>query len=282
MKIGTSLRTKAIIGFAAFLVLLSAVSIDTLIEYGKLRSQVAENRRDSDAILELSNEVRLLLSKELIDTQKYLLRFDQEPPAELQQISREVYDRQVRYLKLPLNREERFQLERIKVLNARVEEQLTIAVYLHALSRQNDARNQMLKAAPLVDELQTELLKLMTLERDRYNQLTTQSQATSVFLSRRIVIIALAIAVLGLGFTLLIFGRIIKPVLELADAAKKVGKGQLGVKVPVKHSDEMGLLEASFNEMSQSLKFSHQQLQLKNQQLKSALEEKEDFLRAVS
>src|SRR5258705_11183759 len=128
-----SLKTKAIIGFAAFMAVLIAVSADTLIKYEHLRQQLADDSQKSDTVLELSNEIRLLTSRELINTQRYLLRFEETPPDELRLLSREVYDRQVHYLKLPLNREERSLLEHVKDLNNRTEEQLTIAVYLRAL-----------------------------------------------------------------------------------------------------------------------------------------------------
>jgi signal transduction histidine kinase len=257
-------------------------SADTLSKYEGLRQQLAVDSQKSDTVLELSNEVRLLTSRELIDTQRYLLRFEQTPPDELRLLSRQIYDRQMRYLKLPLNKEERFLLEHVKVLNARTEEQLTIAVYLHALGRQVEAREQMQKAAPQVEELQSEMNKLISLERLRYSQITSRSQATSVFLSKRIIGIVIAMAVLGLLFTALVTNRVLKPILALSHAAERVGKGELGISVPARKSDEVGILAATFNQMSQSLKESHSELNHSNQQLKIALDEKEDFLRAVS
>ena len=277
-----SLQTKAIIVFAAFMAVLIVVSADTLIKYERLREQLADDSQKSDTVLELSNEIRLLTSRELIDTQRYLLRFEQTPPDELRILSHEIYDRQVRYLKLPLNKEERFLLEHVKVLNARAEEQLTIAVYLRALGREDEARTQMLKTTPQVEELLQEMNNLISLERQRYARITSQSQATSVFLSRRIIGIAVAMAVLGLGLTALITNRVLKPIHQLCDAAERVGKGELGISVTTRRSDEVGILAIAFNQMSQSLKESHSELDQRNQQLKSALDEKEDFLRAVS
>jgi len=277
-----SLKTKAIIGFAAFMAVLIAVSADTLIKYERLRQQLADDSQKSDMVLELSNEIRLLTSRELIDTQRYLLRFEETPPDELRLLSREIYDKQVRYLKLPLNKEERSLLERVKVLNNHTEEQLTVAVYLHALKRQDNAREQMLKATPQVEGLQNEMNKLISLERQRYNQITSQSQATSVFLSRRIIAIVVGMAMLGLALTALISNRVLKPIHALSNAAERVGKGELGISVVTRQSDEIGRLATTFNQMSQSLKESHSELNHTNQQLKSALEEKKDFLRAVS
>ena len=277
-----SLKTKAIIVFTAFMVVLITLSADTLIKYETLRKQLADDSLKSDMVLELSNEIRLLTSRELIDTQRYLLRLEPTPPDELRVLSREVYYLQMRYLKLPLNQEERFLLERIRILNFRTEEQLTIAVYLRALGREEEARMQMLKTAPQVEVLLDKMNNLISLERLRYGHITAQSQATSVFLSRRIIAIVVVMAVLGLGLTALITNRVLRPIHQLSHATERIGKGELGISVSTRRSDEVGILAAAFNRMSQSLKKSHTELDQRNQQLKFALDEKEDFLRAVS
>jgi signal transduction histidine kinase len=53
--------------------------------------------------------------------------------------------------------------------------------------------------------------------------------------------------------SILVSLRITRPITEMAQAAKRVSKGELGLTVEVKNKDEIGELAYSFNEMSQRL-----------------------------
>lgn len=61
--------------------------------------------------------------------------------------------------------------------------------------------------------------------------------------------LTLGILLLALGGTLFFVRRITRPLTALAQATKKIDKGELGVRVPVQGHDEVGELAASFNHM---------------------------------
>lgn len=67
----------------------------------------------------------------------------------------------------------------------------------------------------------------------------------------------LILALLGLAISaalgIWIARGVSKPVLQLAEGARKIGEGDYGHRVNVNQSDEMGLLAASFNHMSEGL-----------------------------
>ena len=65
-------------------------------------------------------------------------------------------------------------------------------------------------------------------------------------------IIAL-VNLLAMGLTLFYVGRILRPVRFLAEAAERIGQGEVGETVPVFSRDEMGGLARSFNRMSRDL-----------------------------
>jgi len=48
--------------------------------------------------------------------------------------------------------------------------------------------------------------------------------------------------------------RVTRPVVSLAEAARRVAAGDLGAKVDVESSDELGELAASFNRMTEDLR----------------------------
>ncbi len=117
---------------------------------------------------------------------------------------------------------------------------------------------------------------------------------------RRVAGVAIGITLLmvPLGFELV--RRVIAPVNRLSDAASKLAGGDLSIRVPEDRSDEIGELSKSFNAMSLELAKSHnslvelnaeledrveqrtRELKSANQQLRAEINEKEDFIRAVS
>ena len=62
-------------------------------------------------------------------------------------------------------------------------------------------------------------------------------------------------------FTVFFASRIIKPLFELLQAAKKVGEGNLNVKIKIPTKDETGQLAEEFNQMIQKLKESREALE---------------------
>jgi HAMP domain-containing protein len=71
---------------------------------------------------------------------------------------------------------------------------------------------------------------------------------------RGLAAISLAIMALGVGLTFASLRVLVKPLRELSQASEHVGKGDLGISVPVRSSDEIGRLASNFNDMIRSLK----------------------------
>ena len=71
---------------------------------------------------------------------------------------------------------------------------------------------------------------------------------------------ALVLGALALGLTFLVTRRLVEPLRELALAAKQVGAGRLGLKIPVRSSDEVAQLAQSFQSMVDSLAASRARL----------------------
>ncbi len=88
------------------------------------------------------------------------------------------------------------------------------------------------------------------------------SAEEQVFLQRTNLAIGLAallgvIAALGMGFFLA--ARLLKPIRNLTQAAQSMARGELRQQVPVTSRDELGLLTATFNQMSSDLDQADQQ-----------------------
>ena len=59
---------------------------------------------------------------------------------------------------------------------------------------------------------------------------------------------------------------ILRPVMDLVGASRKIAQGDLNVTVPVRHNDELGLLTTNFNEMTASIRDKTQKLVATNKE----------------
>jgi serine phosphatase RsbU (regulator of sigma subunit)/HAMP domain-containing protein len=81
-------------------------------------------------------------------------------------------------------------------------------------------------------------------------------------MKKKMFVISISMAVLLLLVLMSLFRYIAKPILRLAEAAKKIAAGNYAQKVSIKSKDEIGTLAASFNYMSDNLKQSIKRLEL--------------------
>jgi len=97
--------------------------------------------------------------------------------------------------------------------------------------------------------------------------------------------------IFGLNFLILILGIVVanyltglltKPIRRLSGAALQISKGEWGIQVPVEHSDEIGVLANTFNQMSKSLKESKERLGEYNRTLEQRVEQRTAELRKVN
>ena len=82
---------------------------------------------------------------------------------------------------------------------------------------------------------------------------STIKKGTSL-ISQKIKTVALLAVIFGILAANFMAGQLSKPIRLLAHAAKKIGQGDMDVKVDVKRGDEIGLLAKTFNEMAVQVK----------------------------
>ena len=92
----------------------------------------------------------------------------------------------------------------------------------------------------------------------------------------------LLILILGVLVANYLSGFLTKPIRRLSGAALQISKGEWGVRVPVEHSDEIGILAHTFNQMSESLKESKGKLEEYSRTLEQKVEERTAELRKVN
>jgi len=71
----------------------------------------------------------------------------------------------------------------------------------------------------------------------------------------------LLVLIVGIVIANRLSGLLTRPIYKLTGAALKLSQGEWGVQVPVTHSDEIGILASTFNQMSESLRKSKEELE---------------------
>ncbi|UCG77209.1 MAG: diguanylate cyclase [Nitrospirota bacterium] len=105
--------------------------------------------------------------------------------------------------------------------------------------------------------------------------ISEQSMLMSIENITNAVLIMITIALLlACIFTVLLINRIIRPLPELAKAARKIGGGDLSVGVEVMTKDEIGELAETFNSMTKGLKRSRDELVNANEWLEEEIRER--------
>ncbi|MCG2840048.1 PAS domain-containing sensor histidine kinase [Sandaracinobacter sp. RS1-74] len=94
-----------------------------------------------------------------------------------------------------------------------------------------------------------------------YKALTERSRAMQWRFNLILIVVSLLVVAAAVWFAILLATRIVEPIGELAEAAERVGKGDLNARVnPQGTGDEIGALARSFNRMTAQLKAQQQAL----------------------
>ena len=101
-----------------------------------------------------------------------------------------------------------------------------------------------------------------------YRTLLARSRSVQLRFNALLVVVSLLILAAAVGFALWLANALVTPIALLADAAARVGAGDLDARVPVRGSpDEIGTLARAFNRMTGQLKTQQTALVTANSQL---------------
>ena len=116
-----------------------------------------------------------------------------------------------------------------------------------------------------------------------YKALTDRSRALKWRFNLMLMAVSLLILAAAIWFALWLANRLASPIARLADAAERVGAGDLDARVPVRGSnDEIGTLERAFNRMTGQLKAQQTALVGANAQAEARRQFTEAVLSGVS
>ena len=79
-------------------------------------------------------------------------------------------------------------------------------------------------------------------------------------------------------FLFLLRRAIVKPIIVFRDDTRRIGEGDLDVKIDIKSRDELGDLASAFNQMTKDLKSSRSKIQRYSKTLENLLKQKDEFI----
>ncbi|MEM8831921.1 MAG: histidine kinase dimerization/phospho-acceptor domain-containing protein, partial [Cyanobacteria bacterium P01_G01_bin.19] len=107
---------------------------------------------------------------------------------------------------------------------------------------------------PIFEKIRDLCIKLRIVNQETMEAASANAQKISEQAVLSMAIAGLTAAGIGLGFSLLLTRRIVRPLSAMTIAAEKIAQGEYDIALPVKSKDELGMLGEEINIMSQRLK----------------------------
>lgn len=136
-------------------------------------------------------------------------------------------------------------------------------------------KRQFIQATPFRDELGLDWEIVVVIpEEDFMGQINQNNQTT--------IILSIAALLISISTGLVTSQWIIKPIMQLKDAAKSLSEGEFDQTISLERNDELGVLAEAFNRMAMQLKNSFTKLGKQNQELQRLDKLKDEFLANTS
>lgn len=267
----THLRTLLLAGSAVVTLAGLAATVGALLVSGAL---LRDLRRGTEATLEKwarADRVREGVYAQISEARRHLEQPDAWGPQRFRRHGTQVYEEIRLHLFQALSREERVQVEKILELHERLEVAARPAFDLAWRGDRGAAwmrSEAMFRYAAALEDATSELTALGLKDHARL-----QEDLASTFRNVQAAIGLLALLLIGafVGAALLLMWRL-SPLAALAEATRRLGAGDLDVRVQVKAEDEIGEVARSFNEMVASVKRTQRDVDRRNRQLSRTVE----------
>ena len=107
---------------------------------------------------------------------------------------------------------------------------------------------------PIVEQIRDRSVALRVLNQETMEAASVNAQQVSSQAIWSMAILGTTAAAIGLGFSLWLTRRIVRPLSEMTTATEKIARGEYDIALQVKSKDELGMLAREITTMSQKLK----------------------------
>lgn len=245
-----TLRKKILLGYGLVLVLLALVlgwSFTNLLRLGSASEAILSENYQS---IRAADDMLAALERQDSGVLLYLLGYEQEGLEQYRTYQADFSEELGRARGNVTIEGEQKIIDQIEAADENYQDEFA-AVSRSGAAPDSAYRNRMLPAFQQVREAVTRLRRLnqetAAGAADRAEQVATQAVWS-------VGGVGLAALLLGLGFSIVLSNRLVRPLRRVREATHRIAEGDYDVTVPARGSDELGRLAAAFNDMAAQLR----------------------------
>jgi C4-dicarboxylate-specific signal transduction histidine kinase len=266
-----SLRQLLLVGAMAFALAAGGVMVGIMLLFGSLRRDVerdtsarlAEQRAADDIVTSVYGQILASYHQLQAPSERNMERFDA--------LGQTAYSRLREYLFQPMLLEARLQVETIKELHQTLEVEAHGAFDLVKRGESEAARSRVAEMQRQAELLQAEMGRFVALREQERAQLHEKQVALFQRLLTGLGLIGVVLIVCATMFVRLVQRRVVAPLEQLAEAAVRLGGGDLAARIPAQRHDELDTVARRFNEMADSMQEARTEIEDRNFELSESI-----------
>lgn len=254
-----TLRSRLFFAFTVMIAMNVLLGVILISSSWTLRSRYISYERERHSH-DLIRSLRFSFDKQRRSADGYMIGIESEKEryesvaAETSQILRQIEERAL----YPSEKEE---VRTLRHALEPVDEHIVNVFSLVARGKRLDAiRSMESQVIPLMNEAQEIMTRLIDEKLSQSDQMWLSAQRLAARTTAYSSIMLLSVVVIGIGFSLLIYRSVSRPLLKLTQGARRLGAGELDVTLDIQSPPELMSLARTFEEMAQSLKKSQIQI----------------------
>lgn len=257
---------------------LLVVSAAALAMVGSVRLAMQQREaveRDSDAFMDeqrIADQIVALTYEQQLDAYRFLQQPDSAYLRTFRARGEQAYRQLQGYLFHELSADARLQVESIKEAHQEFE---VAAERAFDLARRGESSAALTRLAGMdrnagaLDDAVRRFLRVRALQRDAFRR---EHEVLGERLQIALFIVAGGLVLLVVVLTAELRRRVILPLGQLTTAARRLGDGEQGVRVPDQRYDEFDVVATGFNQMADRVEASRERDVAQNRELREALE----------
>ncbi len=271
MRRQRSLRQLLLVGTTAFAVAAGGLMVGILVLVGSLQRVAERDARARLAEQQAADEIVTAVYGQILAAYQQLQSPSERNLKRFNALGQTTFSRLREYLFQPMPLEARLQVETIKELHQTLEVEAHAAFDLGRGAESQAARVRVAEMQRRAERLQVEMNRFVALrERER-----AHLRQKELLLFRRLLtgmtLVAAALIALAALFVRLVQRRVVLPLGQLAEAAARLGSGDLAARIPPQRHAELETVARRFNGMADSIQEAHAEVENRNRELSAAI-----------
>lgn len=266
-----SLRQLLLIGTTVFAVAAGAMMVGVMVLFASLRSNVERETSARLAEQRAADEIATSVYGQILAAYQQLYTPSQRNMQQFDTLGQRAYTRLRQYLFQSMPLDARLQVETIKELHQALEVEAHGAFDLIERGESVAARARVADMHRQAERLQEAMARFVALRERERAQLHDQQVRLFQRLLIGIVAVGIVLIVFATLFIRLVQRRVVLPLGHLADAAARLGSGDLSTRIPPQRHDELETVARRFNEMADSIQVAQTEIEDQNVELSNTI-----------